>query len=101
VRHEGVGEAIDWLIIGGESGGPPERALVEKRCLGCGKEGYAPHREQREWLPKPEALKWVRSLRDQCLTAGVPFFFKAWGGPTSKSGGRILDGKTWDEFPHA
>ena len=46
-------------------------------------------------------LEWVRSVRDQCVAAGVPFFFKQWGGPTSKSHGRMLDGRTWDEFPEA
>ena len=90
---------LRWVIGGGESGGPPERALVEKRCAGCGKEGYAAHQERREWLPKPEALEWVRALRDQCVAAGVPFFFKQWGGPTPKSGGRLLDGKECSEFP--
>jgi protein gp37 len=30
---------------------------------------------------------------------GVPFFFKQWGGRTSKSGGRVLDGRTWDQMP--
>lgn len=43
----------------------------------------------------------VRSLRDQCTAAGVPFFFKQWGGPTPKSGGRVLDRRTWDEYPEA
>ena len=42
---------------------------------------------------------WARFLRDQCLATGVPFFFKQWGGLTAKSGGRILDGRTWDEMP--
>jgi protein gp37 len=44
---------------------------------------------------------WFRSLRDQCVAAGVPFFFKQWGGKTSKSGGRILDGREWSEMPYA
>jgi len=48
---------------------------------------------------KPQALEWVRSLRDQCVAAGVPFFFKQWGGPKPSSGGRLLDGRTWDEMP--
>jgi len=51
------------------------------------------------WRPKPQALAWVRDIRDQCVAAGVPFFFKQWGGPTSKSGGRLLDGRTWEEMP--
>ncbi len=65
--------SIHWVIVGGESG--------------------AHHR----WLD-PE---WVRDIRNQCLRAGVPFFFKQWGGLTPKAGGRELDGRTWDEFPTA
>lgn len=63
---------IDWVIVGGESG-PRHRPLDPA---------------------------WVRDIRDQCLRAHVPFFFKQWGGKTSKSGGRILDGRTWDGTPH-
>jgi protein gp37 len=65
--------------------------------------------------------QWARDLRDQCVAAGVPFLFKQWGewgpgsvgnhtapmecdgGPLWKVGkhaaGRLLDGRTWDEFP--
>lgn len=64
---------IDWVIVGGESG---------------------PH-------ARPMDPDWARSVRDQCAAAGVAFFFKQWGGRTPKAGGRILDGRTWDEFPHA
>jgi protein gp37 len=42
---------------------------------------------------------WARGLRDRCTDAGVAFFFKQWGGPTPKAGGRTLDGRTWDEYP--
>jgi protein gp37 len=62
---------IDWLIVGGESG-----------------EGH-----------RPIEADWVRDLRDRCLDAGVAFFFKQWGGIRPKSGGRTLDGRTWDEMP--
>ena len=62
---------IDWVITGGESG-PGARAM------------------------KPQ---WVRSIRDQCSDAGVPFHFKQWGGENKKRTGRLLDGRTWDEFP--
>jgi protein gp37 len=62
---------IHWVIVGGESG-PQHRPLE---------------------------LDWVRSLRDQCVAAEVPFFFKQIGGRTPKSGGRLLDGREWDEFP--
>jgi protein gp37 len=64
-------EGIGWVIAGGESG-PGAR---------------------------PAQLQWLRDIRDACRCAGVPFFFKQWGGRTSKSGGRILDGKTWSEMP--
>jgi protein gp37 len=64
---------IDWVIVGGESG-PRHR-----------------HAE----------ANWVRGLRDQCVTEGVAFFFKQWGGRTPKANGRELDGRAWDEMPGA
>jgi len=64
-------DGVQWGIVGGESG-PRHRSI------------------------KPE---WVRELKRQCLTARVSFFFKQWGGRTPKSGGRLLDGRTWDEMP--
>jgi len=45
---------------------------------------------------KPE---WAIDIRDQCIEARVPFFFKQWGGRSPKSGGRLLDGKEWSQFP--
>jgi len=86
---------IDWTIVGGESG-PGAR---------------------------PMHPDWVRSLRDQCVAAGVPFHFKAWGewvthpyrdwkthekqgdmfrhGRYAKVLGehRLLDGNLWDQKP--
>ncbi len=62
---------IHWVIAGGESG-PGHR---------------------------PVDADWLRAIRDRCQAAGVPFFFKQWGGRTPKSGGRLLDGRTWDEMP--
>lgn len=90
---------LDWVIVGGESG---PRA-------------------------RPMDPDWVRSLRDQCIAAGVPFFFKQWGewlpalqdgAPDhpngqhinisdepdrvgKKAAGRLLDGREWNEFPRA
>ena len=64
---------IGWVITGGESG-PAARPM------------------------DPE---WVREIRDNCLGSGVAFFHKQWGGRTPKRGGRLLDGITWDEMPHA
>ena len=40
----------------------------------------------------------LRSLRDQCKAAGVPFFLKKWGGRTSQAGGCLLDGRLWDQM---
>lgn len=92
------GPRLDWCVVGGESG--PEA--------------------------RPMHPDWVRSLRDQCQAAGVPFFFKQWGEwlgvdhqmvngewPTDedydftndcyrigkKAAGRLLDGRTWDQYP--
>ena len=101
------GPRLNLVIVGGESGGPPERALV-RRCSRsetytqrCGSKrfGTCPACNETGWEPKPEALAMVRSLRDQCVAAGVAFHFKQWGGPTPKSGGRLLDGREWDEMP--
>ncbi len=44
-------------------------------------------------------LEWARAIRDACLAAGVPFFFKQWGGRTPKALGRELGGRLWDEMP--
>lgn len=82
---------LSWVIVGGESGGPPERRLVSRENPDDG--------DPATWEPKPGALRYVHSLRDQCQAAGVPFYFKQWGGPTHASGGRLLDGREWNEFP--
>lgn len=62
---------IDWVIVGGESG-PGARFMDPS---------------------------WVIDICDQCSSAGVPFFFKQWGGTDKKKAGRILNGRTWDEMP--
>ncbi len=62
---------IHWVIVGGESG-PGARPM------------------------KPS---WALEIRDQCRGAGVPFFFKQWGGPRRKLTGRRLDGREWNEMP--
>jgi protein gp37 len=77
---------LDWVVAGGETG-PGAR---------------------------PTHPEWVRDLRDRCVVAGVPFFFKQWGewGPAPEEGwgdgmvrcgrrvaGRIIDGRSWDEVP--
>jgi protein gp37 len=64
-------DGIDWVIVGGESG-PDARPIFKE---------------------------WVTEIRDQCLAAGVPFFFKQWGGVQKKRTGRELDGTTWNGMP--
>ncbi|WP_255624243.1 DUF5131 family protein [Pseudonocardia sp. ICBG1034] len=64
---------IGWVIAGGESGAGA----------------------------RPMDPIWPVGLRDACLAADVPYFFKQWGGPTPKAGGRLLDGRTWDEMPES
>jgi hypothetical protein len=43
--------------------------------------------------------EWVANIRDQCHVAGVPFFFKQWGGVRQSETGRLLDGRTYDTMP--
>ena len=62
---------IDWIIVGGESG------------RGA----------------RPMDPAWARQLRDRSLAVGTAFFFKQWGGRHPQTGGRELDGRTWDSYP--
>lgn len=64
---------IHWVIVGGESG----------------------------YGARPMSKEWVISIRSQCQHAGVPFFFKQWGGFHKSKTGRLLDGRTYDEMPRA
>jgi len=50
-------------------------------------------------MARPIMQEWVTDIRDQCLRAKVPFFFKQWGGIQKKKAGRTLEGRTWDEMP--
>jgi hypothetical protein len=43
--------------------------------------------------------EWVISIRQQCQNQRVPFFFKQWGGVRKKRNGRLLDDRTYDEYP--
>ena len=74
------GGKLDWVICGGES----------------------------QHGARPMQIEWARSLRDQCVSAGVAFHFKQWGEYDAglvhigkKSAGRLLDGRIWQEFPEA
>ncbi len=62
---------IHWVIAGGESG-PGHRSVD---------------------------IEWLRDIRDRCEVANIAFFFKQWGGRTSKAGGRVLDGQYWSDMP--
>ena len=59
----------------------------------------ADHRWRKRRTTSEMRSDWVRGARDQCKSADVLYFHKQWGGRTSKSGGRELDGRTWDEMP--
>ena len=48
---------------------------------------------------RPIRLSWVTSIRDQCQAANVPFFFKQWGGVHKSVPGRLLEGRTYDQYP--
>jgi protein gp37 len=48
---------------------------------------------------RPMRRDWVISIRRQCRSANVPFFFKQWGGVHKSRNGRMLDGRTYDEMP--
>jgi protein gp37 len=45
------------------------------------------------------AEEWATEIRDQCLKAGVAFYFKQWGGVFKKRNGRDLEGRTWNQMP--
>jgi protein gp37 len=62
--------ALDWVIAGGETGSG-------------GRQADAAH---------------LREVRDQCVAAGVPLFFKQWGGRKNKQLGNTLDGKKWEQL---
>jgi protein gp37 len=75
-------DQIQWVILGGESGAGA----------------------------RPMQIEWARQVRDECIAAGVPLFFKQWGNHTPDGSGELLvrlrrksertfDGRTWDEFP--
>lgn len=86
---------VDWVIVGGESGGPEYRMLIHK----FGRKTTDGYHWKPAYLPVNKKADWVRSLRDQCQAAGVPFFFKQWGGPRPDSGGHLIDGREWKEIP--
>jgi len=92
---------LAWIIAGGESGGPDERRLVSRGRMLDGLTPWPEHAPVLKdgWVPTTDALDTVRSLRDQAQAANVAFHFKQWGGPKPTSGGRLLDGRTWDEVP--
>ncbi|WP_243438175.1 DUF5131 family protein [Fundidesulfovibrio soli] len=62
---------LDWVIVGGETG-PGARPMLEP---------------------------WVLDIRDRVVSAGIPFFFKQWGGRGNKTRGKMLQGKLWHQFP--
>lgn len=91
-------EGIAWVIGGGESGSH----LSDPKTLAM--RGMVERNTDRSawpypWRPRADRMGWARHLRDLCTAAGAAFWWKQWGGPTPKGGGRHLDGRTWDEMP--
>ncbi len=64
-------DGIGWVVAGGESG-----------------RGH-----------RPPAESWLTELRDACTASNIPFFFKQWGGRTPTAGGRMLEGREWNDRP--
>lgn len=64
-------QAIDWVIVGGESGR----------------------------TPRPIKEEWIVEIKEQCEKAGTAFYFKQWGGTNKKEAGRLLQGKRYDQMP--
>jgi protein gp37 len=64
-------KGINWIVVGGESG-PKARPMKEE---------------------------WALDIRDQAVSAGIPFFFKQWGGVAKWKNGRLLEGREWNELP--
>ena len=64
-------QEIDWVIVGGESG-PNARIIKEE---------------------------WIKDIKDQCETIGIPFFFKQWGGKNKKVSGSLLNGRYYKQVP--
>jgi protein gp37 len=63
-------DGIEWVIVGGETG----------QC------------------PRPMDMNWARDVRDQCIRAGIPFFFKGPGSASNPSQ-KSIDGEAWTQFP--
>jgi protein gp37 len=82
-RYLSGNRRVDWVITGGESGAGA----------------------------RPSDPDWFRQLRDECVQHRVSFFFKQWGNHapspsgqlvrlrSKKQGGRLLDGREWNQFP--
>jgi len=80
---------IHWLTVGGESCTPAQLSMSPiSKAVGA---------------PRLMRIEWARSIRDQCIEQGVPFFFKRHGGKVKANdgayGGRSLDDREWNQFP--
>ena len=120
-----------WVCCGDMQPGNDHGMLGQEPDHCCGRPD---HRDELHWViaggesgpqARPMHPDWVRSLRDQCAAAGVPFHFKQWGefapydrgavdstllatpkaldGPMgrvgTKAAGRLLDGVEHNAFP--
>ena len=84
---------LDWVIVGGESGGHLFRPEVRSQ------RSLAEKKVSSKWSPRPDREPWVRAIRDKCRASDTAFFFKQWGGVKPTSAGNLLDGEQYLEFP--
>lgn len=83
---------VSAVIVGGESGGPESRRLVNSITS-----SHIWNRGKVSWVPKLQALEQVENIQKQCERNDTTFFFKQWGGPRPDSGGHLVNGKEYQK----
>ena len=110
--------ALDWVIVGGESGGkarpmhPQWARDIRDQCEAAGVSFL--FKQWGEWIPKSAEDGWTLTKDHIVFEDGEATLYRGWppGGGTNappaflervgkKAAGRLLDGRTWDEFPVA
>lgn len=88
-------EGIHWVIGGGESGSHLSDPTISKQRAMVRPGGP----KEPRWVPREDRYHWATDMRDACAAQGAAFWWKQWGGPTPKSGGRLVDGIEHDGMP--
>lgn len=87
-------ESVHWVITGGESG---KHLLQEHICEDRALVRF--NHSANQWEVREDRISWIRDIKDFCVSQGIKYFHKQWGGEFPSSAGRELDGRTWEEFP--